>query len=164
MRNSYVAIAVASAVLVGATFTTDRSQAAPIAPDSLATAAGSVGLAQDVQYVWGGQNYCWYPDGWHGAGWYWCGYRWRHGLGWGGPYGWHGWRYGGTHRYGHMGAQFRGGRVEGRGPGAAVPRGMASGARGGMARGGATVGAGGHGGGPGAGGGHGGGGGGGHDR
>jgi hypothetical protein len=55
-----------------------------------------------VQYFWAGHNYCWYYNGWNGPGWYWCGYPWRRGFGWGGPYGWHGWR-GGGHYYGHGG-------------------------------------------------------------
>ena len=61
---------------------------------------------EKAQYVWGGQNYCWYGDGWHGPGWYWCGYAYRAGLGWGGGYGWHGWRGGCAYRpgYGYHGA------------------------------------------------------------
>ena len=60
-------------------------------------------------FVYGGQNYCWYPAGWKGAGFYWCGYPWRTGLGWGGIYGWNGWGGGyaaGWHGYGvwHAGA------------------------------------------------------------
>ena len=47
---------------------------------------------EKAQFVWGGQNYCWYGAGWNGPGWYWCGYAYRVGLGWGGGYGWHGWR------------------------------------------------------------------------
>jgi hypothetical protein len=47
-------------------------------------------------YVLGGDDYCWYPDGWEGPGWYQCGYEWNYGLGWGGPYGWNGWG-GGVH-------------------------------------------------------------------
>jgi len=48
---------------------------------------------QKAQWLWGGRNYCWYPGGWHGPGYYWCGYASRRGIGWGGPAGWHGWRY-----------------------------------------------------------------------
>ena len=50
---------------------------------------------EKTQFFFGGNNYCWYPEGWHGPGWYWCGYAWNNGMGWGGGYGWHGWRYGG---------------------------------------------------------------------
>jgi hypothetical protein len=59
--------------------------------DGLAT----VPLASDVQqvqFLFGGREYCWYDGGWHGPGWYWCGYAFRRGYGWGGGYGWHGWR------------------------------------------------------------------------
>ena len=48
-----------------------------------------------AQFFWGGNNYCWYDDGWMGPGWYWCGYAWNRGFGWGGGYGWHHWSKGG---------------------------------------------------------------------
>src|SRR5579862_5506613 len=46
---------------------------------------------EKTQFFWSGNNWCWYPIGWHGPGWYWCGYDWNNGYGWGGPYGWNGW-------------------------------------------------------------------------
>ncbi len=46
---------------------------------------------ENAQFLFGGQNYCWYDGGWQGPGWYWCGYAWRSGLGWGGGEGFHGW-------------------------------------------------------------------------
>ena len=51
---------------------------------------------EKAQFFFGGQNYCWYDDGWQGPGWYWCGYAWNNGQGWGGGEGWHGWSRG-TH-------------------------------------------------------------------
>jgi hypothetical protein len=60
-------------------------------------AQGAAGLenaltpVEKAQFFFGGNNYCWYPVGWHGPGWYWCGYAWNNGYGWGGGYGWHGW-------------------------------------------------------------------------
>jgi hypothetical protein len=57
--------------------------------------------AEAQVFVYEGARYCFYFDGWHGAGWYRCGYRWRQGLGWGGAYGWHGWRHSGWERRGH---------------------------------------------------------------
>ncbi|MGB8277306.1 MAG: hypothetical protein WCF20_05145 [Methylovirgula sp.] len=48
-------------------------------------------------FAFGGHRYCWYPDGWHSAGWYWCGYAHRHGVGWGGGEGFHGWHHDGGH-------------------------------------------------------------------
>ena len=39
---------------------------------------------EKAQFFWGGNNWCWYPIGWHGPGWYWCGYDWNNGYGWGG--------------------------------------------------------------------------------
>ena len=54
---------------------------------------GRTGLhVERVQFFFGGQNFCWYLNGWRGPGWYWCGYAWRSGYGWGGGYGWNGWR------------------------------------------------------------------------
>jgi hypothetical protein len=80
--------------------------AAQAMPD--ANAVNDLSKAQSpvtaTQFVWGGQNYCWYAGGWRGPGWYWCGYAWRSGFGWGGPYGWHGWGYGHPGwRWGHPG-------------------------------------------------------------
>ncbi len=68
------------------------AQAAPFAGQSaVEQSADGLAAIEKTQYAWGGQNYCWYPDGWRGPGWYWCGYSWRRGFGWGGGYGWHGW-------------------------------------------------------------------------
>ena len=68
-----------------------------------ANTAADPAIFDQVQYVWGGRRFCWYPGGWRGPGWYWCGYAWRRGFGWGGGYGWHGWRGGdhGWHGRGH---------------------------------------------------------------
>lgn len=60
----------------------------------------TAGDIQQVQFYFGGRNYCWYDAGWHGPGFYWCGYAFRRGLGWGGAYGWRGWR---PHRHGYVG-------------------------------------------------------------
>jgi hypothetical protein len=59
----------------------------------------AVGVARRV---WRGADYCWYDNGWRGPGWYQCGYEFRVGFGWGGPWGWHGWRVA-------RGDEFRGG-------------------------------------------------------
>ena len=58
---------------------------------------------EDVQFLFGGRNYCWYDDGWSGPGWYWCGYAFRQGLGWGGGEGFRGWGHGGRGRPGFGG-------------------------------------------------------------
>ena len=62
---------------------------------------------EKAQFLFGGRNYCWYDGGWQGPGWYWCGYAWRSGLGWGGGYGWHGWR-GGRPGGAHVGGRYGG--------------------------------------------------------
>lgn len=55
--------------------------------------ASDIGAAiEQVQFRFGGYDYCWYDDGWRGPGWYWCGYAYRTGYGWGGPLGWNNWR------------------------------------------------------------------------
>src|SRR5690349_17124987 len=77
-----------------------RSHAALIDPNGLRTAADELAVVETVQFVWGGRRYCWYSTGWRGPGWYRCGFRWRRGLGWGGPSGWHGWRKPGIRRPG----------------------------------------------------------------
>lgn len=87
--------------------------------------AGNIALptqVENAQFIFGGQNYCWYADGWRGPGWYWCGYAFRRGYGWGGGYGWHGWRggfrgRGGTGHMGHMGHMHGGGMHMGGGGG-----------------------------------------------
>src|ERR1700684_4291535 len=50
---------------------------------------------EHVPYVYGGENYCWYDNGWRGPGYYYCGYAFRTGLGWGGGIGWNNWGGGG---------------------------------------------------------------------
>jgi hypothetical protein len=58
-----------------------------------------------VQYfTLGGDDYCWYSDGWNGPGWYECGDQEIYGFGWGGANGWNGWG-GGDHirRHGYHG-------------------------------------------------------------
>ncbi|MHB8286546.1 MAG: hypothetical protein ACYDD1_17985 [Caulobacteraceae bacterium] len=73
---------------------------------------GAPAPVQQVQYFYGGRNYCWYGGGWHGPGYYWCGFAWRRGFGWGGPYGWRGWGPGwrgpGWHGPGWRGPGWRG--------------------------------------------------------
>ena len=59
----------------------------PGAPDTMKSAVDSIAMIDNVQYVWRGQRFCFYPDGWQGPGWYRCGYHLRVGFGWGGPVG-----------------------------------------------------------------------------
>jgi hypothetical protein len=83
MTKHFVAASLAAATALGALFS------APV------TSQAQPALRQDVQmlfYPYGGHRYCWYDSAWNGPGWYWCGYPWRRGLGWGGAYGWRGWR------------------------------------------------------------------------
>ncbi len=85
--------AAATALSLGAFGAVAPAQALPVhsglaAPSDVAQA----------QFVFGGRNYCFYPNGWNGPGFYWCGYAFRRGLGWGGGAGWHGW----DHRRPHV--------------------------------------------------------------
>jgi hypothetical protein len=152
MRNLTLLVAAASALMAGSALA-GAAQAAPslyVAPapmiNAVYTPSDGVVLEQ-VQYFYGGRNYCWYDGGWHGPGYYWCGYAGRRGYGWGGVLGWNGWGRGGHYgraNYGHGGGHYHGGGGHGGG---------------GHAGGGHGGGHGGHGGGGHGGGGHGGGGG-----
>jgi hypothetical protein len=107
------------------------AEAMPLAPSSgLLPAAGQLSPIEKAQvYVYGGRRFCWYYDGWSGPGWYWCGYAWRRGYGWGGPFGWRGWRWhawrpgyrpGGHWRYGSRSVRGDRPRAEAAGPLVAV--------------------------------------------
>lgn len=89
MKTFTLSLAVAGALVLGAG--TSGVAAAPIAPDTIRSAANDVSAVDTVQYVWRGRRYCWYDGGWQGSGWYRCGYAWRRGFGWGGVSGWNGW-------------------------------------------------------------------------
>jgi hypothetical protein len=95
MRRIGLTLTAAAALIAFGTLA-DRLQAAPIGPpDGLSAALGSLNIIEKAQvFVWQGRRYCWYDDGWQGPGFYRCGYAKRHGLGWGGGAGWHGWRQG----------------------------------------------------------------------
>ena len=99
MKKVIVLLPAALLALAGAMIS-GGAQAAAIAPGALRIAADQVSAVDKVQFVFRGRRYCWYYTGWRGPGWYWCGYRWRRGVGWGGPVGWHGWRRPGVHRPG----------------------------------------------------------------
>jgi hypothetical protein len=100
----------AAAVSVISAMLADAAQAAAMPNAGIETAASKAIPVIQTQYVWGGQNYCWYGNGWHGPGWYWCGYAWNRGFGWGGGYGWNGWRW---HGAGWHGGAWRGGAWHG---------------------------------------------------
>jgi hypothetical protein len=110
MRRLIAGLAAVAAVAVGATAIGTRAEAGPLpAFGGLSAASDAVAITENVQYFFGGRNYCWYDDGWQGPGWYWCGYRWRRGLGWGGGHGFHGWNRGGHHGGHHGGPMGFGG-------------------------------------------------------
>jgi hypothetical protein len=91
MRRLMFRLATVSALAAGAMMIGGRAQAAALpGADGLRTAIDTSALTENVQYFYGGRNYCWY-DGWNGPGWYWCGYGARRGFGWGGGYGYRGW-------------------------------------------------------------------------
>jgi hypothetical protein len=101
------------ALSVGVALPLASSAEAAIGDSSLGARLLSNQIApiEKAQFFFGGQNYCWYDDGWQGPGWYWCGYAWNNGVGWGGGYGWHGWRggrVGGGHGHGFGGRGFGG--------------------------------------------------------
>ncbi len=117
----------ATSVSLGLTAAIGQANALPV---NRFTPAAIPSDVEQAQFFYGGQNYCWYDDGWRGPGFYWCGYAWRRGLGWGGGVGWHGW-HGGP---GRVGVGGRPGGRPGVGPGgrpgfAGRPGGRPGGAR-----------------------------------
>jgi hypothetical protein len=91
MRRLMFRLATVSALAAGAMMIGGRAQAAALpGADGLTAAIDTSALTENVQYFYGGRNYCWY-EGWNGPGWYWCGYGARRGYGWGGGYGYRGW-------------------------------------------------------------------------
>jgi hypothetical protein len=141
MRNLLLGVT-AAASLLGASVAAGEAQAAPTAQLIVGVdRADSQPSLELAQFIFGGQNYCWYDTGWRGPGFYWCGYAWRSGLGWGGGSGWHGWRGGG-----HGGGGHHGGTGGGRG-GIGHGGGHAGGGHGGGGHGGGGHSGGGHGGG-----------------
>jgi hypothetical protein len=104
-------VAAAAAFAVGALAAGSVAAAPVVGFDAVRSAADSHAPIEKTQFFFGGQNYCWYPIGWHGPGFYWCGYAERTGLGWGGPEGWRGWhgRGGGMRRGFHDGFGHRDG-------------------------------------------------------
>jgi hypothetical protein len=86
-------IVAASALTIGGALAIGTAQAAVQGgADAIRAASENGALAEQVQFRFGGYDYCWADDGWRGPGWYWCGYAYRRGFGWGGPIGWNSWR------------------------------------------------------------------------
>jgi hypothetical protein len=86
-------VVAAGALAMSGTFAAEPAQAGVQGgADALRAASENGALAEQVQFRWGGSDYCWYDEGWRGPGWYWCGYAFRTGYGWGGPIGWNNWR------------------------------------------------------------------------
>src|SRR5437667_812533 len=103
MRKLVTTIA-AAAAFVAAGSVSNRADAMPLGdPAGIRGAIGDLNIIDNVQYYWGGRQYCWYDDGWNGPGWYWCGRYLLPGIGWGGGLGWRGWRGGGIGRIGGVG-------------------------------------------------------------
>ena len=136
MRKFALTLAAAAAVVSAGLFTASRADAMTFGgAEGVRIAADELNMIEQTQvYIYSGQRYCWYPDGWRGPGWYRCGYRLRHGFGWGGGVSWYGargWRRPGVvvvvpgRRVGLPGAGLPGRRVgrPGPGPGRAPGRG-----------------------------------------
>jgi hypothetical protein len=93
MEKFRFVIVAASALAIGGALAIAPAQAAVQGgADAIRAAAENGSVAEQVQFRWGGYDYCWADDGWRGPGWYWCGYAYRPGFGWGGPIGWNNWR------------------------------------------------------------------------
>jgi hypothetical protein len=92
-RLRFIMVAAGALAIGGAFGLAPAGAAVQGGADAIRAAAGAGAIAEQVQYRYGGYDYCWYESGWHGPGWYWCGYALRPGLGWGGPVGWNNWRW-----------------------------------------------------------------------
>jgi hypothetical protein len=140
MRRFSFALTAATVLVASGTLMSGSASAAPVgAPDGVRAAVDTLKLTENVQYFWGGHNYCWDDDGWNGPGWYWCGYEGRRGYGWGGGYGWgagRGWRGGGHGGHGGHGGGGGMGGGGGGGMGGGGGGGMGGGGGGGMGGGG----------------------------
>ena len=92
MKKIGITLSLAAAI-GAATALISTAQAAPAGTvaGQLGAATDSLSLIEKTQFLFGGQEYCWYDDAWNGPGWYWCGYATRQGSGWGGRVGWHHW-------------------------------------------------------------------------
>jgi hypothetical protein len=66
-------IAAAVASLAGSAEIGGSAQAGSLPNAGLGVLANGAFPLEEVQYAWGGRNYCWYGNGWQGPGWYWCG-------------------------------------------------------------------------------------------
>ena len=110
MRNSLLGLSAVAALLAASA--TGASAQASQSPQLIfgVDRAGDQPTLDNVQFLWGGRNYCWYDGGWRGPGFYWCGYAWRSGLGWGGGYGWRGWRAGHPEAWYRSRPEYRGWR------------------------------------------------------
>jgi hypothetical protein len=97
MRKLLAALGVSTALMASAALPLASAAEAAMAYSGVGADVlqHQVAPVEKTQFFWGGNNYCWYDEGWQGPGWYWCGYAWNRGFGWGGPFGWHGWRRGG---------------------------------------------------------------------
>ena len=91
MRKFSLPLILAATVGTGTMLLGSAQAASSALPSELAAAADTLGMVEQIQYIYGGRRHCWYDRAWHGPGWYWCGYAWRRGYGWGGPRGWNDW-------------------------------------------------------------------------
>jgi len=108
-----MSIAAAAATIAGGMAIGGSAQAGTVPDANLGVVTNTALPLEEIQFFWGGYNYCWYGNAWNGPGYYWCGYPWRYGYGWGGGYGWNGWRWGGGGAW--RGGGWRGGAWHGGG-------------------------------------------------
>ena len=86
-------MSIAAAAATGGTAIGGSAQAGTVPDASLGVVTNTALPLEEIQFFWGGYNYCWYGNAWNGPGYYWCGYPWRYSYGWGGGYGWNGWHW-----------------------------------------------------------------------
>jgi hypothetical protein len=92
-KLKFIIVAAGALAIGGALGLAPAGAAVQGGADAIRAAPANSPLAEQVQFRYGGYDYCWYDGGWRGPGWYRCGYAYRPGLGWGGPVGWNNWRW-----------------------------------------------------------------------
>jgi len=70
-----MSIAAAAAIIAGGTAIGGSAQAGTVPDASLGMVTNTALPLEEIQFFWGGYNYCWYGNAWNGPGYYWCGYH-----------------------------------------------------------------------------------------
>ena len=82
MRQLVMTLGAAAAFIVAGS-ASNRAEAISLnGVSGIRDAQEELNVVDQVQYYYGGRQYCWYDNGWNGPGWYWCGRYLTPGIGW----------------------------------------------------------------------------------